>query len=51
MKTLFVRGSRCIGQRVLLLAWAAMSVGFSLAIETGAAPAITVREALKQPEA
>jgi pectate lyase len=42
---------RSIGTRLLLLAWTGLSLGLSPALETCAAPAITVREALKQPEA
>jgi len=42
---------RSIGPQLLLLAWAGLSVGLSPAIRSFAAPAITVREALKQPEA
>ena len=44
-------GFRRIGPHLLLLAWAGLGVGLSPAIDTCAAPAITVREALKQPEA
>lgn len=46
-----VRDSRGIRLRVLSLARAAVVLGFALAIEASAAEAITVREALKQPEA
>jgi len=49
MKTSFFRAGGCIARRVLLLAL--VSMGMSFAMETLAAPAITVREALKQPDA
>jgi pectate lyase len=48
MKPPFSRVRECIARHALLLAWASM--GMSFAMETLAAPAITVREALKQPE-
>jgi len=51
MNIKIVRSGRIVGQHVVLVAWAAVSAGLSLAIESLAAPAITVREALKQPEA
>jgi pectate lyase len=41
---------RNIRARLLLLGWAGLSVALAPAIQTCAAPAISVREALKQPE-
>jgi len=44
-------GFQRIGPHLLLLAWAGLTAGLSPAIGTQAAPATTVREALKQPDA